>query len=352
MPSRGVLYVFSVKPSICVDSLAVCGLRFAGAQPALSVLAGSPKNPLTNGSVSGCQETSESEKLYDLGIDLLSRDLIALRSTLGTVHMRSPIACRRSLKGVCRTGVPSLGGRFFAPATGTLVERSLDRSTSRSISAKISTTNSRLEQAGGLNQDPHLPSQSPQKSSARTKAGWGFLIGGALLGGAGVAAMSVAQAFSGSVSGTNFDQWKWQASTTSVPSTVPKDAWVDSGQNALLVGSDGFLDTAYLKDSPVTWSSLQSPIGKSGEPAGDWHFSSIWASPGGSTILYLLGQNKLYQEKGLFWKETPSSSTLIEQFPGKPFGIHGNSALKVLSIEGAVHDTLENGLRKRQKWLR
>lgn len=165
--------------------------------------------PLPPAPAAGCQENPDAAKLYDLGFELLSRDLN--REALGSFQRSyEQSRCPRTLaqiafaeRGLRRWADASVHLRSALASTDPWIEEHLSR-----FQQELSDINERLRQAGGRNEDPELAEKPAPKMPMRTRAGWGLLVSGVLVGSAGVAAMSVAQSFSGSVTGIDFGLWE------------------------------------------------------------------------------------------------------------------------------------------------
>ena len=157
----------------------------------------------------GCPETPDAAKLFELGIALLGHDLN--REALGAFQRSYNLShCPRALaqlafveKGLQRWADASTHLRSALSSTDPWIEEGRSQ-----FQQELTKIDERLSLAEGRNEDPELALKPAPKMPMRTRAGWGLLVSGALVGGAGVAGMSVAQAFSGSVTGIDFGLWE------------------------------------------------------------------------------------------------------------------------------------------------
>lgn len=176
-------------------------------------------SPLSTVPATGCQETPESAKLYDLGFELLSRDLN--REALGSFQRSYDQShCPRALaqiasaeRGLKRWADAFTHLRSALESTDPWIEE--NRSVFEPELAKI---NERLRQAGGRNEDPELVEKPAPKMPMRTRAGWGLLVSGVLVGGFASGLLVLREAFRDPFNEATTDtQWKMAPSWTQQP---------------------------------------------------------------------------------------------------------------------------------------
>lgn len=170
-------------------------------------LAPAPTQTAQQSSVA-CQESEESTRLYELGIELLGRDLN--RAALDTFQRSYDLShCMRALaqsafaeRGLRRWVDAADHLRIALASNDPWIEQHRVQFQQEQVIIE-----QRREQAGGRNEDPELIKPVPSTVPSRIRAGWGLTIVGVLLGGAGAATLSVAQAFGRSVNGIDFGMW-------------------------------------------------------------------------------------------------------------------------------------------------
>lgn len=183
-----------------------------------------------------CQESDESTKLYELGIELLGRDLN--RAALDAFQRSYDLShCMQALaqiafaeRGLRRWVDAAEHLRIALASSDPWIEQHRAQ-----FQQEQMIIEQRREQAGGRNEDPEIIKPAPSPTPPRIRAGWGLSIIGVLLGGAGAATLSVAQAFGRSVNGIDFGMW--DNGNTVYGSAIPAGgALVAIGGAALMTG--------------------------------------------------------------------------------------------------------------------
>lgn len=163
---------------------------FGSSQPALAqapstaVPSNQPGQILPVAPPSGCQETPEAEKLFTTGKELLSLNL----NREALVAFQRSHAQSRCMRSLAQIAFAERALRRWADASSHLNQalESTDpwiEEHRAQFQDELATINEYLRRAEGRNEDPELAERSAPKTPKRTKAGWGLLVSGALLGG-------------------------------------------------------------------------------------------------------------------------------------------------------------------------
>jgi len=172
-------------------SLALVGasLLFISSDSAAQAVSQSPV------AVSNCVESDEAASTYDLGKDLLNKNLN--RAALDAFrHSYEVSHCVRSL---AQMAAAEKGLRRWADAAAHL-RVALESDDPWMVARRdpyqkeLQLIEERLRQASGHNEDPEQ-SSAPAKSSPRSTAGWMLMLAGALSAGTGIGTLALAEAF-------------------------------------------------------------------------------------------------------------------------------------------------------------
>lgn len=188
--------------------------------PILSAAALCASTPAVAQSAAICPENEQATKAFDSGIRLLEQNLA--RAALDAFQHSFDLShCMRALAHVA---FAERGLRRWADAAEHL--RIALESNDPWIAEKreafqdeLRNIEARLQQAGGRNEDSEPGGSQSRSAGAPRPAAWVLTLGGLGLVGAGIATMSVAQAFASSVAGANFDMWTHGGSvySTAIP---------------------------------------------------------------------------------------------------------------------------------------
>jgi hypothetical protein len=156
---------------------------------------------------SSCAESEEAKQRYDFGIGLLGQN--RNNEALGEFQRSYELShCMRALaqmafaeKALRRWADASEHLRTAMASSDPWIEERRMQFQTEQLSIEDS-----LRLAGGRNEETTTAKPAPQ-TPTRVRAGWGLTIAGVLLGGAGAATMSVAQALARSLKGVDFDMW-------------------------------------------------------------------------------------------------------------------------------------------------